>query len=90
MSKCLTCIVHGKVQGVSFRDYTRECARKLALVGTVRNCPDETVEVIAEGEESALKAFILALKTKYPYVKITGIDEVWSDAVGSYTDFRIL
>ena len=90
MSKCLTCIVHGKVQRVSFRDYTRECARTLALVGTVRNCPDETVEVIAEGEESALKAFILALKTKYPYVKITGIDEVWSDAVGSYTDFRIL
>jgi acylphosphatase len=47
-------IVHGRVQGVFFRDSTRQKARRLGLRGWVRNCWDGTVEIMAAGMESAL------------------------------------
>ena len=39
----------GRVQGVFFRDSTREQARKLRLTGYARNMPDGSVEVVACG-----------------------------------------
>jgi acylphosphatase len=42
-------IVHGMVQGVFFRASTRDEARRLGLAGWVRNLPDGSVEVLAEG-----------------------------------------
>ena len=51
-------IVKGKVHGVFFREFTMKAARKLGLVGFVRNLPDGTVEVVAEGEEEDLKKLI--------------------------------
>jgi len=47
-------IIHGRVQGVFFRQFTREKAHSLNLQGTVRNLPDGTVEVIAEGDPRIL------------------------------------
>lgn len=41
--------VRGRVQGVGFRWWTRSQARRLRLVGTVRNCSDGSVEVQASG-----------------------------------------
>lgn len=46
--------VRGRVQGVGFRGFTRREARALGLAGWVRNRPDGTVEVQAEGQASAL------------------------------------
>lgn len=41
--------IHGRVQGVGFRWWTRRQAQALGLRGTVRNCPDGTVEVVVAG-----------------------------------------
>ena len=49
-------IVHGRVQGVSFRYYTREEAHNLGVSGWVRNLPDGTVEVWAEGDHDAVES----------------------------------
>ncbi|MFO8026751.1 MAG: acylphosphatase [Opitutales bacterium] len=48
--------IRGKVQGVCFRDATCDFARSIGIDGFVRNEPDGTVYIEAEGEESQLEA----------------------------------
>lgn len=48
--------IKGTVQGVCFRDTTRDFARSIGIDGFVRNEPDGTVYIEAEGEESQLEA----------------------------------
>ncbi len=52
----LRATVHGQVQGVGFREATRERALELGVRGWVRNQDDGTVLVHAEGPEPALKS----------------------------------
>jgi acylphosphatase len=49
--------IHGQVQGVFFRATARDQARRLGVAGFVRNEPDGSVYLEAEGTESALAAF---------------------------------
>ena len=51
-------IVHGRVQGVFFRDTTRRMARSRGLGGWVRNTPDGTVEAVFEGEGEAVESMV--------------------------------
>jgi acylphosphatase len=51
-------IVHGRVQGVFFRDTTRRMARSRGLGGWVRNTPDGTVEAVFEGEGDAVESMV--------------------------------
>jgi acylphosphatase len=56
--KAVRARVSGRVQGVSFRWYTEEQARRLGVTGWVRNEPDGTVLVHAEGDDEAVDALI--------------------------------
>lgn len=51
-------IVHGHVQGVSFRDWMVAAAREHDVAGWVRNLPDSTVEAHLEGADEATGALI--------------------------------
>jgi acylphosphatase len=51
-------IVHGRVQGVFFRDTTRRKASSRGVAGWVRNRPDGTVEAVFEGEPDAVEAML--------------------------------
>ena len=47
----LRAIVYGRVQGIGFRFFTREQAKRLGLTGYTRNLPDgRTVEVAVRGQ----------------------------------------
>jgi acylphosphatase len=59
-------LVHGRVQGVGYRDFIRRAARSLDLHGTVRNLPDGSVEVEAAGTEDALAALEQAARQGPP------------------------
>jgi len=63
-------ILSGSVQGVGCRSFVCRIANSLSLVGTVKNLPDGTVEIVAEGEEERLGEFLRRLKTRSP----SGID----------------
>lgn len=49
-------IVHGRVQGVFFRDSTRRMAESRGVAGWVRNNPDGSVEAVFEGPDDAVEA----------------------------------
>ncbi len=51
-------VVHGRVQGVFFRDTIRRAARERGVAGSVSNLPDGTVEAILEGERDAVAALV--------------------------------
>lgn len=55
-------IIHGHVQGVCFRATACNHAKQLNIVGSVKNLPDGTVEIYAQGEQDQLKVFLERLK----------------------------
>jgi acylphosphatase len=52
------CLVRGRVQGVYYRASARERARAGGICGYARNLPDGSVEIMACGDEPAVRAFI--------------------------------
>ncbi len=68
-------IFHGTVQGVGFRYTAHRLAGAYAdITGQVRNLPDGTVELIAEGPREQLDAFITDINSRMPgYISTTDI-----------------
>ena len=55
MLKTVSIVVTGKVQGVFYRQSTREKAMALGITGEVRNMPDDSVHIIATGTASQIE-----------------------------------
>ena len=72
-----------------FRDYVLKRAETLGLKGYVRNTPDGSVEVEAEGERRKLEALVAYLKIGPPAAAVDHVITQWSEHQGSYYDFRI-
>lgn len=51
-------VVHGRVQGVFFRDTTRRMAESRGVAGSVSNRPDGTLEAVFEGESEAVESML--------------------------------
>lgn len=66
--------VHGRVQGVAFREYTRREAARLGVSGWVQNQVDGTVLVLCEGEEAQVDALVAWLAKGSPYAVVTRVD----------------
>lgn len=54
----------GRVQGVGFRATARDCAQRLALAGWVRNEPDGSVLMEAQGDEDTLSRLIVMIRSR--------------------------
>jgi len=80
--------VCGDVQGVSFRWRTKSTADALGLTGWVRNEPDGTVKVVAEGGEEELKSLIDKCYT-VASANVEDIDIKWQEASGEFEEFEI-
>jgi acylphosphatase len=83
-------IVQGRVQGVFYRDSTRRKARELGLVGTVRNMPDGSVEVVAEGPAAALETLVRWCRSGPPAAEVKDTRPVYGPPTGQYADFIII
>ena len=86
---CIQIVVTGRVQGVSFRAYTKQKAEELGLTGTVRNLQDGSVEIIACGPDASLAALEL-WASKSP--KLARVDNLKVQRLPSspYNGFNIL
>jgi acylphosphatase len=82
-------VVKGRVQGVGFRFFAVQAARRAGVVGSVRNLRDGSVEAIAEGSLGNLAAFRLELATGPTFSRVTSVDEQEIQATNRYTDFDI-
>jgi len=85
----LQAIVHGRVQGVSFRYYTQRRARELGLSGYVRNLWDGTVEVVAEGPRAAVDHLLSFLHTGPPAAVVTQVDTRWATPTQEFSRFEV-
>lgn len=85
----LTAIVRGYVQGVGFRYFVRRQAQALGLTGWVRNRPDGSVEVVAEGERSTLGALLGALRSGPSEADVQDIDVKWETYTAAFTQFEV-
>ena len=75
MTEARHIIVHGRVQGVFYRDWTVATARESGLVGWVRNLSDGTVEAHLEGDKAAIDHMISAMRQGPPQAAPTRIEQ---------------
>jgi acylphosphatase len=85
----LHAIVHGRVQGVGFRDFTQRRAEELGLTGWVRNQPDGTVEAVAEGDRATLERFLALLNRGPNAARVVRVETDWRAATHQFDDFHI-
>lgn len=87
--KCIRARVHGRVQRVAFREYTRRAAVDLQLSGWVRNCADGTVEVWAEGEPEQVDRLLSWLQGGSPFSRVIRVDYNEESPLGMTGPFAI-
>ena len=81
--------VRGLVQGVGFRAYIANIARRLGLKGFVKNLDDGSVLIVAEGEEESLAKLIDAARRGPPAAIVESVDVVYEDYRGDFDWFYI-
>jgi acylphosphatase len=87
---CLSATVYGRVQGVYFRYFVRNVARRLGLRGYVRNLASgDAVEIKAEGEKPQLDRLLEELKTGPPGASVKRVETDWSEYTGQFANFTI-
>lgn len=90
MRRRFTATVHGIVQGVLFRESTRRAALGLGVSGTVRNLPDGTVRVVAEGDGDALVALLAWLERGPERAVVDRVEVEWPNPRGESDGFRVV
>ncbi len=81
--------VLGRVQGVFFRTFVERWAVQLRLTGYVRNLPDGSVEVRAEGDRQQLEKLVGYLKTGPPASHVKEVIVDWQEYTGNFLNFRV-
>lgn len=82
-------VVSGDVQGVFFRAGTRSAASGLGLTGWVRNRPDGSVEVMAEGGRGALEKLLEWCGRGPAGASVSKVEHEWLAAGGEFSGFRV-
>jgi acylphosphatase len=83
-------IVSGKVQGVWFRESTRLKAEELMIKGWVKNRPEGTVEIVAEGMEPDIKKFVEWCHEGPPRAIVRSLKETAQEFKGEFDSFNIV
>ena len=74
---------------VNFERWVRQQARWLNVTGYVRNLPDRTVEVVAEGNKKALTTLLALLNQGPPTASVKTVDSEWRSGSGMFRGFEV-
>lgn len=80
-------IIHGRVQGVAYRDSMRLLAEELGVQGWVRNRRDGTVEAMVQGTPEAVQKIIDWAQSGPPAARVSRIE--LQDGIGHFSAFEI-
>jgi len=83
-------VIYGRVQGVFFRSATQREARRLGITGWVKNRADGTVEVLAEGDEDAIKELTSWANHGPSAARVDSVDLRWRGYTGEFPSFTIV
>ncbi|WP_449370214.1 acylphosphatase [Thiomonas sp.] len=87
--QCKRAWVSGRVQGVSFRAFTRMQAERLGLRGHALNLPDGRVEVLVCGQAQAVEALLHRLHVGPPAARVDAVHVETADVAQCPPGFRI-
>ncbi|MGD9854046.1 MAG: acylphosphatase, partial [Planctomycetaceae bacterium] len=74
---CVRVEYRGRVQGVGFRWTVARIARNIAVTGTVRNCTDGSVELIAQGDRPVVMTLLSNITTAMQgYIEHSDVEEL--------------
>ncbi len=82
-------LIDGTVQGVGYRFFAKRAAARHQIKGTVKNLPDGSVEVIAEGDRDDMDEFKKDLATGPMFSEVTSLNETDITVSGRFSEFRI-
>ncbi|ADE13001.1 acylphosphatase [Sideroxydans lithotrophicus] len=85
--KTLHLVIHGRVQGVFYRDSMRREAQSLSVSGWVRNRSDGTVEAMVQGEPGAVDALVRWAQRGPVRAQVERVDI--EPAAGGYSSFEV-
>jgi acylphosphatase len=88
MKKCVHVVYEGRVQGVGFRFTAQRIAADLNVSGWVKNMPDGSVEVVAEGDKKGLDIFLAEVKRALSRY-ISQDKSTWQEYTGEFKSFAI-
>jgi len=74
MEELLHIVVRGRVQGVGFRSFTEQQARRLGIAGWVRNRPGGEVELLARLPAGVKERFLAALREGPPAARVEALE----------------
>jgi acylphosphatase len=81
--------VSGKVQGVFFRDATREKAEQLGLAGWVRNLPDGRVEALFDGPSETVREMVRWCEEGPSHAEVEDVDAEFEASGGDLEGFVV-
>ena len=81
--------IEGRVQGVFFRSSAEARANRLGVTGWVRNCPDDSVELVAEGEKKKIDDLVAWCRHGPRGAAVRDVQVEWEKFSGEFSAFRI-
>ena len=87
--KRIRAYVTGAVQGVGYRYPVTSLARKKALKGYVQILKDGRVEVVVEGDEGNVEAFLREIRIRDPPIDVEDIETIEETPTGEFQHFKI-
>jgi acylphosphatase len=85
-TQTLHLVIHGRVQGVWFRESMKQQAEQLGIRGWVMNRADGCVEAVIQGNESAVAAMLAWAHSGPPLANVTQVEQ--TAAAGEFTAFQ--